>query len=311
MLSEFGISPAFFRSDAYESNSVADVCLGSIFRPLLEECVVRNLRNGEWAQFATRQTPLHLKAKELLKKLAVRNRLVSYSPTGATLPTDDLEWEQEALASHQAEPLTGLIFHREAKEQRYPTNPDVSCPERLPGTPFWRDRPCSYRIPRTLAEYRPIIDPFIRWANYIAFIDPHLDPDAWKYRDFLQLLINPILLRRTIGPKIEIHRVAWRGDGTDRRPLVHELENSFNSRWSQTLRSNGLSIEVYLWDNFHDRFLATNLMGMSWSNGFDMTSDAAARATISRLSRTDLDGLQNEFGSNSAIHGLIHRFTVG
>lgn len=311
MLSEFAISPAFFRSDAYESNSVADVCLSSIFRPLLEECVVRNLHKGEWAGFTSRQTPLHLKAKELLKKLAVKNRLVLHGYTGQTLPSNDEDWEKEALASHQADPLAGLIFHREAKEQRYSTDAEVSCPERLAGTPFWKDRPCSCRVPRTLVEYRAIIDPFLRWANYIAFIDPHLDPSARLYRDFLSLLVNPILLDRAARPKIEIHRVAWRGNRTDRRPLARELENAFQDGWSSALKANGLSMEVFLWDDFHDRFLTTNLMGMSWSNGFDTTNDTSARVTVSRLGRVNFDGLQLEFATNSAIHTLVHRFVVG
>ena len=311
MLPEIALSPAIFRSDAYASSSIADVCLGTMYRPLLEECVVRNLQRGAWSQFTSSQSALHIKARELLKKLAAKNRLIIHDFSTGNTPHTDEEWENEAIASYQQDGLAGLIFDSQAKEQRHKENPLVSCPERLHSTPFWRDRPCSCRVSRTVTEYRKVIDPLLRCANSLAFIDPHLDPEKPQYRDFLQILLHPVLLGRSIRPTIEIHRVAWRGNGNDLRPVVQELQSVFSTNWSRPLRENGLKLEVFLWDKFHDRFLATNLVAMSWSNGFDTTSDQSARVTISRIDRADLDSLQKEFDQNSAVHKLVNRFTIG
>ena len=312
MLSEFALSPAVFRQNSYESSAVADVCLGTMRGALLEDSVVRNLRAGEWAVYLSSQRDLlYPKAKELLKKLISQKRLVEHSSCGGPSPKTDESWENEAIRSHEVKPLSGLIFSRESKEERHSDKPFVACPERLVRTNFWTQRSCSCRLPRNATEYTRLLRPIFCYANFIAFIDPHIDPERPQYRDFLRLLLDPILIQRGVKPRIELHRVAWKGTGHDRRPMVQEIETNFTHSWSQTLRKNGISVEVFLWNDFHDRFLATSLMGMSWSNGFDTTNDPAARVTVSRIDRRDLDDLQKEFGGNSSIHTLEHKFTIG
>ena len=312
MLSEFALSPAVFRLASYESNAVADVCLGSMRGPFFEDCVVRDLRQGQWSECLYQERDvLHPRAKELLKKLRAQKRLVPYELAEGEGPREDQGWETEAIRTHATDPLAGMIFSREAKEIRHADNPAITCPERLATTAFWTNRPCSLRIPRSMGEYSLLLAPILRHSNFIAFIDPHLDPSETRYKDFLQLLVHPIVKQRKYPPKIEVHRVAWLGNGQDKTPRLAQIEKIFRDAWSATLAANRLGVEVFLWDDMHDRYVCSNHLGLAWTNGFDCTRDTNARVTVARLRREDRDDLQREFDANSTRHALRHRFEIG
>jgi hypothetical protein len=187
--------------------------------------------------------------------------------------------------------------------------PFVACPQKLTSAPFWSSRTCSRRIRRTIDEYLKLLDLVLRHANWLAFIDPHLDPSDRKYRHFHQLLAS--CPGRNPAPDVEIHRVAWMGDGRDRRERSADHEKTFRKYLEPQLRQAGVQATIFLWDDFHDRFLASNLIGLSWSNGFDTNADAASSVTVARLSRSDRDDLQQEFSVNSLKHRLKHQFVIG
>ena len=101
------------------------------------------------------------------------------------------------------------------------------------------------------------------------------------------------------------------GDGRDKRERSTDHERIFRQHLEPELRKAGVEVRIFLWDDFHDRFLASNLIGLSWSNGFDTNEDAASSVTVTRLSRSDRDDLQKEFSVNSLKHDLKHQFVIG
>lgn len=105
--------------------------------------------------------------------------------------------------------------------------------------------------------------------------------------------------------------MAWLGDSKNKLPKVAEIEKVFRDKWTDKLKPAGIKVNVFLWSDFHDRFVASNLLSMNWSNGFDTTADTQARVTVGRLSRRDRDDLQKEFAANSGRHGTPTCFTVG
>lgn len=265
---------------------------------------------GEWhAHVVGQQDRLHPKGRELLKKLKAQNRLIPHAQILRDTPATDEEWENEALGSHARTPLTGIVIGQQAKSLRHAANEFIACPQKLASTPFWSSRTCSRRIPRTIVEYRKLLDVVLRHANWLAFIDPHFDPSDRKYRDFHQLLTP--CAGRNPAPLLEIHRVAWMGDGRDRRERSADHERIFRQHLEPQLRQAGVQAKIFLWDDFHDRFLASDLIGLSWSNGFDTNADAASSVTVARLSRSDRDDLQKEFSVNSPKHDLKHQFVIG
>jgi hypothetical protein len=310
MLSEVALGPEVFRIDEYggPDEPLAEVCLAQ-FRALLDDCVARDLRSGDWHTHVVGQQNLHRKGKELLVKLKQQKRLLPFAPVLQSTPATDRDWENEAVSSHGQIPLTGMIFGAEAKRLRFATDSLVSCPQKLGTAPFWTSRACSRRINRRVQDYQSLLDLVLRHATWIAFIDPHLDLSDARYRDFHELL-RPLAGRAPM-PLIEIHRVAWIGDGRDRRDRSADIKPLFSQNLEPHLRAFGLKVEVFLWDDFHDRFLASNLIGLSWSNGFDTTAAPSASVTIARLSRNDAAELQKEFSQNSPKHELKDKFTIG
>ena len=50
------------------------------------------------------------------------------------------------------------------------------------------------------------------------------------------------------------------------------FQRRFRNGLGEVLRAAGLSAVVFIWDDFHDRYLISNLVGISLPNGFDTTT---------------------------------------
>ena len=110
---------------------------------------------------------------------------------------------------------------------------------------------------------------------------------------------------------IEIHRVCFEGSGRNREILdKRELKEDFRSKLNKALRASGLQIEVYVWDEFHDRYLISNLVGISVPYGFDTSKKPDDVTTWTRLSNKDRDDVQSEFDPASDRRKIRWRFSV-
>jgi hypothetical protein len=304
LLSEYALTPDVFDLTSYCSDEVCALHLQNVKEILLQEGLVRNLRNGEWAKiFSADSRPWHRRGKELLTKLVSQSRLIPHPPRGSAAPISDTDWCDEALISHEAEPFDGIIVTKRIAAT-YKGQPLVAQIDRLSATPWWTSRSCSLRLRRAITEYQKALDLVLRHANSIMFIDPHLDPSQGHYRDFGRLL--SVAKDRSPAPLIEVHRVCYRGSGQTRQILTcSEIEIAFRNALSAPLQAAGLHIDVFIWDDFHDRYLISNLVGIGLPNGFDTTSDTRNVTTWTRLGREDRDDVQREFDRSSVRHKLI------
>ncbi|HZH78598.1 MAG TPA: hypothetical protein VEY88_21395, partial [Archangium sp.] len=250
----------------------------------------------------------HMRTKELLKKLYQSGRLVPHASAKLSSPVTDEQWCDEALATHENTPLSGVIVPKTTVGS-YARNPLVSSIERLATAPWWADRSCSIRLNRTLADYQTALRLVLRHANHLMFIDPHLDPLKRGYEDFGALLQSAG--QRSPRPRIELHRVAYQSAGQKRVFLdLPTLEKDFRDKLGGPLRDVGLEAEVYIWDDFHDRYVISNLIGISVPNGFDTSNAATARTTWTRLGRADRDDVQKEFHPSANRHAIRRRFVI-
>lgn len=309
LLAEYAITPDVFDCTSYSSEELCGLRLEIIKEALLQEGVVRNLRNGNWARlYGDTQRPWHPRSKELLKKLAVQNRLVIHSPVLSDEPTTDSGWCDEALASHGATPLNGVIV-TDCIAEAYRTNTIVSPIHRLTSAPWWQRRSPSIRLRRTIIDYKANLYQVLKHSNSIMFIDPHVDPSKPRYRSFIELVKEAG--HRTPVPKIEVHRVCSTGSGPSCRILnTSEIKEMFQSELLGSLTTANLTMEVFIWDDFHDRYLISNLVGIGMLNGFDTSSAKNAMSTWTRLGRDDRDDVQREFDPASNRHVLRGSFTV-
>jgi hypothetical protein len=70
------------------------------------------------------------------------------------------------------------------------------------------------------------------------------------------------------------------------------------------------SFEVFLWDDFHDRYLISDLVGILAPYGFDTTRAPNAITTWSRLGREQRDDVQRELDRATGRPTLKHHFTI-
>jgi hypothetical protein len=142
------------------------------------------------------------------------------------------------------------------------------------------------------------------------FIDPHLDPTRPSYSGFGKLLMAAAR-GRDCPPKIELHRVCYVGHGPDRIvPSERDWSDKFESL-RPALDRAGLRAHVFIWDDLHDRYLITNLIGLLMGNGFDVSGNADELTTWARISRDDRESVQREFDHpNNAFHELRADFSI-
>ena len=194
--------------------------------------------------------------------------------------------------------------------QTYSGNVGNVCPlEQLPQAKWWQPCRSSVRPKRNLDDYLQAARFILECANSIAFIDPHFDPEELRYSDAIGLVCAAGL--RHPSPLIEVHRVVSRGSGKDRSPFpISEWEKIFRKKFTDRLAKAQLNLNVYIWDDFHDRYLISNLAGISLQNGFDTTTKKDAKTTWCLMSRADRDDVQKEFATNSVMHSLRHKFQI-
>ncbi len=313
LLADYAITPDVFDVASYSTVGECEARLDSIRQVMLTEGLVRDLRGGKLhGVFDPDVRQWHRRGLELVKKLATQGRLIPYPPALSDPPLDDRGWCAEALASHARRPLTGGVIVTESVKDRYQNEQMVARIDRLSSAPWWAARSPSVRLTRTLAEYETHLDPILRCSNSLMFIDAHLDPAKWGYGDFAKLL------RRAGGrrpaPLIEIHRVCYEGSGRQRLFPAREdpeyFKRRFHDELGEPLRDAGLNVRVFIWDDFHDRYLVSNLGGISLPNGFDTSSDPGAVTTWTRLGRETRDDIQREFDPATGRHALRDSFKV-
>ncbi|CAL8481186.1 hypothetical protein [Caballeronia sp. S22] len=308
MLEEYAIVPDVFDPAAYANAAFIEMCLPHLKEPLLQEALVRDLCDGGWSRFCMANSgSLHRLCKEIVKKLAQSNRLCRFPHHIATDPATASDWCLEGLGTSAVDALTGIIAGHTTK-QNFAQN-EVASIEKLTGTPWWQSRSPSATVDRKTAEYLRVLRRVLLQANSLMFTDPNLDPSSHNYRKFIQLLAP--LAGRAVKPRIEIHRSFCKGDGPARTfPTEADWKAAYSSL-SISLAAQNLAADVFFWDDFHERYLIADVIGISVPAGFDVTAKPNEWSTWGRLGRDDKDSIQRLFDPAARAASLKWRFTIG
>ncbi|MBU3915586.1 hypothetical protein KKA14_08615 [bacterium] len=309
LLSEYAICPCLFNSQSYSSEEVGRLQLQFLKEAFLTDSIIRNLCNGGWFQFVLKNsTSWHVRSKELLKKIKSQGRLRNFENVLNANPEGDTDWCAEALASNEREALSGIITNSELKGD-FDQYQLIASIDKLSSTSWWQQRSQSVRLNRSIEEYINHLKLILQASNSVMFIDPHLDPTKPKYRGFEKFL--EIIGTQKIKPLIEIHRVCYFGSGQHRNIISDkEWKQKFNDSFLELIKRLGLNVKVFIWDDFHDRYLISNLVGLNIPYGFDTTTNPQTKTTWTRLSRQNSDDIQREFEENTGAHTLQTRFTI-
>lgn len=311
MLAEYGLIPDIFDASSYSSPEVCDLRLRNLKDVLLQRGLVRDFREGEWrAYFSRYEERWDRRARELVRKLITQNRLVTSAPALPQPPQSDVEWCREALASHRSDPLDGVIAGARSGGE-FEGESIVSSIERLDAAAWWTPNRDSVRVRRQTQDYLTQLRLILKNANLLMFIDPHLDPQRGNYAEFAQLLISA--KRPGECPaRIQIHRVCYLGHGAERRVVKPDQWRVAFEGLHQRLVNAELTVDVFIWDDFHDRFLISDIIGILMGNGFDFSKKPNETTTWARISKDDRAKIQREFDPlNPPTRELHGRFTIG
>ncbi|HOW59793.1 MAG TPA: hypothetical protein PLO78_08750 [Candidatus Omnitrophota bacterium] len=308
MLLNLALNPCIFDPTQYSNNSLCDPLLGNLKNVLLEEALVRDLRNGDWMKYIGDNSSIwHSRAKELIKKIIRQNRTYKAESVGAQNPNSYSEWCKEAILSHETKNLNGIIAAT-GTVTSFSSSPVVTCIEKLHNAAWWTARSNSVRLQKKITDYLKHLDLLLKHANSFMFIDPFFDPSEANYQDFQQLL--QVIARREIKPKVEFHRKESLVVAGVRKVLTpKEWENRFLP-FKPILASNGMAAEVFIWDDFHDRYIISDIAGILVPHGLDVSNRASAETTWSRISRSDRDDVQKEFHPAAGRHILKGSFFI-
>ena len=299
LFSEYAVTPDVFNESCYDSRNLWETQIRQLKQVFLTEGLVRDLRNDEWLKFLL-ENACDKWVKDVLKNLELNGRLVPSNPELSPAPQTDREWCKEALASHDTTPLNGIIVS-DAIERTYRKNSLVSSVNKLlfPNVKWWSPTDSSLRLNRTIQDYKDALRLILRHAKSIMFIDPYIDPSQRNYAGFIQLL-EAIGNRPSQSPRplVELHRKSRRGSGKNAPLWNHQdMENTFRNKFEPALLQSNLKVKVFVWDDFHDRYLISDLVGIQMSNGFD-TSTGPLQTIWSRIGRTDREAVERDFDAN-------------
>ncbi len=308
MLAEYAITPEVFSPSFYAKPEASRHYLSALKEGIRSRGLVRNLHSGGWLRYVeeNRDRWDMSRIKELLKAI-VRDRLCDGPACSESVPSTPVQWCQEALESHGVSPLQGIIADQPTADL-HEGETLIAPATQLTEKTWWLGAKNSVELKRSTEAYLKELGPTLRHSKSIIFIDPHLDPTRDNYGGFVELL--KACGTRTPAPRIEIHRVCYSGSGRERQ-IVSETEwrSRFNTVLGQTVRQMGLQVEAFLWDDFHDRYLISNLIGILMPNGFD-TETNPSTTRWARLDRDHRDSVEKEFDPAFERHRLLYRFAI-
>jgi hypothetical protein len=309
LLHDLAITPEVFGSAGHSTKERSDDCLLQLEPILLKEAVIRNISGGRWQKYLQENLAFcSLAGQKLIKAMAPRLR--SFEVVTYDDPQSTDEWCWEALAGHQREALDGILVGHDSA-LRNGGDGLVCAAERVHEASWWQKRACSVTLRRCTHDYIKELERLLRFAKSAAFIDPYRDPTIERYADFHKLL--GVCRRRETTLWVSIHRCCYRGTGSESHTLTECEARQIFKPLAEKLNHPDMRVrvEVFIWEDFHDRFLITDLLGLSVPYGFDIDTGREERPTRwTKLSREDSDGVLREFEEKNPLHGFKFKFVL-
>lgn len=308
ILPEFSLIPDVFDSTTYRDPSSGNALLCSVLNEILQDGIITNLRDGHWYNYIQTCTSRNWypNAMIILRSLFSNNKVHSRKPTLTTFTDDDVHWCLEAINLTSTVPLHGIVCSQSVFNS-IGMHPKLSCISQLHTTNWWNNRNRTISINHNPTDFTQYLEPIVTTSNSLMIIDRFIDPGKKDYRKFIRV-ISSICSSCDI-PSIEIHRVEY--FGTNKSNIKNRLfwENRFRTNLAFLPASIRNKIEVFIWDEFHDRYIVTDVVGITSGNSFSLRNNKPP-TRWTRLDSTARSDVTLEFDAAAGLHALKYRFQI-
>lgn len=175
-------------------------------------------------------------------------------------PNPDLdEWFKNSCAAHDVRPFRAIIVEGSNYENDSVLPKDLD----LDDHDLWKN-PNSIRVNRSAAEMIGSVHSMLECANELILIDRNFKPEESRFRNVLAKILRD-LHTSPYGPII--NTIYYQvGD----RLSENELERLCRRHILPMIpEGKKVSFCIRPWDDLHDRFILTNIGGVSFSVGLD------------------------------------------
>jgi hypothetical protein len=177
-------------------------------------------------------------------------------------------WLDNAMAGHDKRPFCAIIS--QDNPQAFAA---VMCRADLDELeePRWQIER-QRRIRRIAIDMAACAESLLRNARVILFVDPHLIPNAPRFKRPLQAFLQ-IVARRPASIPVERIEIHTGHKSVEPKERFYEL---------RSIIPRGMKIQLVRWDQsyLHDRFILTNACGLEFSAGLDENSRTYAHVTL-------------------------------
>ncbi len=323
MLHEIAITPDVFQPEEIETGAW-QITLKSVLRSLCDDNgkLLCNLYNGEWTS-AVDQTAQSLSdnsrfnwvaehVRSVLKTLDACGRLVPRIKEGRTPPCNDIEWLQEALASHRHVPFRVVVKKASTIPDDVSETTKSVCINlgELLESPLWTSPSRSVTVEREAFRMAQAVAPLLRTCRKVLFIDPYFRPGWWRYRKPLREFLRAARRNRyTSGP-----------DSLSLLEFHTSNKDSPVDFWDQARRHlpnnipSGLRLRLVRWRerksgrDFHNRYILTNHGGVAFQHGLlEKVSDTD---TVTLLDEPTRGELWRDFERNTSPYEYLDELEI-
>ncbi len=155
----------------------------------------------------------------------------------------------------------------------------------------------SVTVNRTAAKMATYIEPLLRYATQIHFIDPHFCPLQDRFKNPLRKFLK-IICYDSRKVTLEYHTSASYSDAPDWDKFQKDCKNCLPH-----LIPKGFKLAIRRWKNrkggerFHNRYILTNIGGVAFGNS--IAESPKGEDNISRLSDIDSLRWRNKYSGHS------------
>ncbi|QQG64650.1 hypothetical protein [Desulfobulbus oligotrophicus] len=186
-------------------------------------------------------------------------------------------WLDNAGQEHARHPFRAVLAHNNPAGR-----PEILCEDGLAASPCpgW-DNPHGITVNRKASEMVAAVRQMLTCCQWVKFIDPHLWPGESRYNNSLRAFMMVLAGPRPIVPpeSIEIHTKRI------------DVEDHIILKRFQEVIPNALQVSLYQWQErprgqgLHNRYILTDLGGVSFHHGLDTGADGET----DDLTRLDMD----------------------